>query len=301
MSKLTLEQYISRHELKLQEIVNALTIPATPINDALKYSLFSGGKRFRPLLVYLCGDMLDVNITQLDVIAAAIEIIHCYSLIHDDLPAMDNDDYRRGKLSCHRAFNEATAILVGDGMQALAIEILLTHLTIPAPQVVKIAVELLQAGGLSGMVSGQSLDLLELSKPALTESRLAEIHQLKTGRLITACVKMVLSASEGDINATQMTALNQFAYHLGLVFQMQDDYLDYYDHTNKLGKNRSSDIENHKTTYASLYSESELRQLISHHFQLIEQSLRIFQEKALPLLGLLQHLFKRTTLSTSLA
>lgn len=301
MSKYTFEQYIARHEATLQKLVETLTIPAESIKQALQYSLCSGGKRFRPLLVYLCGEMLEVELIHLDVIAAAIEVIHCYSLIHDDLPAMDNDDYRRGKLSCHRAFNEATAILVGDGMQAFAIEILLSHLKLPAPQIIRIALELLQASGMSGMVSGQALDLHELSQTNLTESRLAEIHHLKTGQLIKACIQMVVATCDTDkISSLHKESLQQFSYHLGLVFQMQDDYLDHYDQTNRLGKNRSSDIENQKTTYASFYSELDLQQLIQHHFNLIKQSLNPFGSSAHSLFLLIQQLFQRSLLiSTS--
>lgn len=124
-----ISNYIKRHEEFLRQIVNDSSVPATTICSAINYSLFPGGKRIRPILVYLTGILLDLDLKILDVIAAAIELTHCYSLIHDDLPAMDNDDLRRGKPSCHKAFDEATAILVGDGMQALAIEVLLTHLS----------------------------------------------------------------------------------------------------------------------------------------------------------------------------
>src|ERR1700742_665723 len=207
---------LAQHELVLHRLVSETSIPAPRVKEAILYSLFPGGKRVRPTLVYLSGEILGANQTCLDLIAASIELTHCYSLIHDDLPAMDNDDLRRGKLSCHKAFDEATAILAGDGMQALAIEILLTHLpaSINPTQVIEIVRELVVASGTAGMVSGQSLDLSELSKPGLSEAQLCTIHELKTGKLISACIKMVVAASEAfNLHAE---ALINYASYLGL-------------------------------------------------------------------------------------
>ena len=154
--------YKERHERVLHDLIEQADIPAERIREAMIYTLFPGGKRMRPMLVYLCGELLEIDLKTLDIIAAAIELIHCYSLVHDDLPAMDDDDTRRNKPSCHRAFDEATAILVGDGMQALAIDILLQYLpqSLPAAQIIAITHELIKACGPSGMVSGQSLILI---------------------------------------------------------------------------------------------------------------------------------------------
>src|SRR6187551_1469943 len=160
---------------------------ATPrLLDAMRYSTLAGGKRVRPILVYATGEALGASLEVLDAAAAAVELIHVYSLVHDDLPAMDNDDLRRGKPSCHKAYDEAIAILVGDGMQALAIALVLSrlnHLLSPSC-IVSMTHELVLASGVSGMVSVQSLDLSELIKPKVTEALLKEIHHLKTGRLI---------------------------------------------------------------------------------------------------------------------
>ncbi len=280
MNNQTIENYLSRHEKVLHDLLDSAIIPATRIKDAMMYALFPGGKRLRPLLVYLCGELLDVELRALDIIAAAIELTHCYSLIHDDLPAMDNDDLRRGKPSCHRAFDEATAILIGDGMQAFAIDILLSHLPqiLSYPQTVKITHELIRASGIRGMVSGQSLDLSELAKSETSEHQLREIHMLKTGQLIMACVNMVLSAGTPppSIEAT----LREFAKHLGLVFQMQDDYLDLYNLGDSLGKGRASDMANQKTTFASLYDKDELFALISLHFKHAEQAMEPFGNRS---------------------
>ncbi len=289
-----ISNYIKRHEEFLRLIINDASVPATTIRSAINYSLFTGGKRIRPVLVYLTGNLLDLDLKVLDVIAAAIELTHCYSLIHDDLPAMDNDDLRRGKPSCHKAFDEATAILAGDGMQALAIEVLLTHLSplIHPQQVIAITLELVKASGISGMVSGQSLDLSELAKSSTGEEQLREIHYLKTGRLILACIEMVLNAHPAP-EAYQL-ALRTYASHLGLVFQMQDDYLDRYAPTELLGKGRSSDLANQKTTFATLYSKDKLEEEISKHYQIALDALRVFEQKALALIELTMKLQERS-------
>ncbi|HHF7368556.1 TPA: polyprenyl synthetase family protein [Legionella bozemanae] len=291
-----ISNYIKRHEEFLRQIINDSSVPATTICSAINYSLFPGGKRIRPILVYLTGNILDLDLKILDVIAAAIELTHCYSLIHDDLPAMDNDDLRRGKPSCHKAFDEATAILVGDGMQALAIEVLLTHLSplLPPQQVIAITLELVKASGISGMVSGQSLDLSELAKSSTGEEQLREIHYLKTGRLILACIEMVLNAHSAP--EAYKAALRTYASHLGLVFQMQDDYLDRYAPAEFLGKGRSSDLANEKITFATLFSQKKLEEEISTHYQTALDALNIFDQKALALIDLTKKLHERSKL-----
>ena len=290
----TIHGFVSHHEKVLHDLLGSVEIPAQRIRDAITYSLFPGGKRLRPVLVYLCGEIIGIHQDSLDIIAAAIELTHCYSLVHDDLPAMDNDDLRRGKPSCHRAFDEATAILVGDSMQALAIDILLSNLphSLSLSQVIDVTHELVRASGASGMVSGQSLDLSELSNPSISELQLREIHLLKTGKLILACINMVLAAGHPTPDDSQ--ALRQFAHHLGLVFQMQDDYLDKYDKHDQLGKGRAADTINQKTTFATLYHQDELSTLISHHFYCAQKKLSIFKQRADDLQSFLQQLHQRT-------
>lgn len=285
--------YITHHDLVLHQLIETADIPAERLKQAIQYALFPGGKRLRPLLVYLSGEIIGVEQTCLDSIAAAIELTHCYSLIHDDLPAMDDDDFRRGKPSCHRAFDEATAILAGDGLQALAIDSLLRDLPkfLSPNQVIAVTQELLSASGPAGMVSGQSLDLSELANPLLKEEQLRAIHTLKTGKLISACIKMVLAAANPSESCT--LALTSYIDHLGLVFQMQDDYLDAYAKNNCLGKNRSSDLANQKTTFASLYSQSELQQLINYYFQHAKEALVPLGEIADDLLTLTSYLQER--------
>lgn len=276
-----IETYLNRHEQFLKQILDDAYIPANEIRSAIHYALFPGGKRIRPVLVYLVGELIEIDLNVLDIIAAAIELTHCYSLIHDDLPAMDNDDMRRGKPSCHKAFGEATAILVGDGMQALAIEILLTGLPslVDPAQVIMITQELVKASGVSGMVSGQSLDLSELAKSSISEQQLREIHHLKTGRLISACIEMVLAAHDPKYDQDKL-ALRTYANHIGLVFQMQDDYLDHYAPANVLGKGRSSDIANQKSTFATLLTKTKLEEEIDNHYQIAFDSLKLFTKNA---------------------
>lgn len=295
MNKQVIDNYTRRHEHYLEQLLNKIQIPAPKIHSALHYALFPGGKRIRPILVYLAGHLIDVKLDVLDIIAAAIELTHCYSLIHDDLPAMDNDDVRRGKPSCHKAFDEATAILVGDGMQALAIEVLLSRLssTLPASQIIAITQLLVNASGISGMVSGQSLDLSELAKTSVTEEQLREIHLLKTGKLILACFEMVLAAQPLASEQTK-SALTTYGKHIGLVFQMQDDYLDRYAPAQILGKGRSSDQANQKTTFATLFTKQQLEEEITIHYQIAIDSLGLFSTKAAALIELTRQLQNRS-------
>lgn len=298
MNNQVIEIYTNRHELFLESMIGTTLIPAKQIRDAMHYSLFPGGKRIRPVLVYLSGELIDVDLDILDVIAASIELTHCYSLIHDDLPAMDDDDLRRGKPSCHKAFDEATAILVGDGMQALAIELLLEHLSplLNPAQIIRIAQELVKASGVSGMVSGQSLDLSELAKTSVSEELLREIHMLKTGRLILACFDMVLAA-HNSVSDDIKTTLRTYGRHIGLVFQMQDDYLDCYAPANILGKGRSSDLANQKTTFATLFNKQQLEEEIAIHYQIAIDALKIFDNKANGLIELTRQLQARSNLT----
>ncbi len=285
---------LKRHESFLYAYTQSLEIPALKIKEAMEYALFSGGKRLRPLLVYACGDIVNVSEKILDIIAASIELIHCYSLIHDDLPAMDNDDYRRGKPTCHRQYDEATAILVGDALQSVAIELLLNQLPslLPLNKTIAITKELLKASGPNGMISGQSLDLTELSKPTIKENELTEIHFLKTGKLMIASMNMVLAA--GDPSQTFSKGLTTFAYHVGIAFQMQDDYLDKYGETrDKLGKKRASDTVNNKNTFATLYSEQKLIERINHHYQLAKEELQVLNQEDSYLHDLLEYMYQR--------
>ena len=294
MNNPIINEYVVRHNAYLRDVVEKADIPAPVLKDAILYSLFPGGKRLRPILVYLCGELAGARIESLDSIAAAIELIHGYSLIHDDLPAMDNDDFRRGRATCHRAFDEATAILVGDGMQGLASSVLLTQLPgiVSDRQVIQIAFELMNSSGLFGMISGQSLDLSELSQSLVTEDNLQRIHHLKTGALFSACINMALIA--GTPCDVTSTSLRQFAENLGIVFQMQDDYNDRYCSIELSGKNRASDLANQKTTYASLYEQHDLSELIDQYYEKAHRALEPLGPRASTLGELTSVLHQRT-------
>ncbi|MCB1625586.1 MAG: polyprenyl synthetase family protein, partial [Pseudomonadales bacterium] len=190
--------------------------------EAMRYSTLAGGKRVRPLLVYVTGAALGATLERLDAPAAAVELIHVYSLVHDDLPAMDNDDLRRGRPTCHRAFDEATAVLVGDALQALAFEVLVCDSPAAAPPVerLKMLQILARAIGTRGMAGGQAIDLAAVGK-SLTGAELESMHRLKTGALIHASVMLgVVSASVAS--PSNFRALSDFGWHLGLAFQIQD-------------------------------------------------------------------------------
>lgn len=282
--------YLKRHEHLLKTYIQSRIAPAPRLKEAIEHSLFPGGKRFRPLLVYFTGELTQAPLEALDTIAISVELAHCFSLVHDDLPAMDNDDYRRGKLSCHKAFDEATAILAGNGMQMLSLECLLTTpgLTLSPSVLLDIASVLLRAFGIEGMLSGQCLDLQELHT-GIDEKRLREIHGLKTGRVIEACIQSAILA--GNVSPEQKTGLTNFGQQLGLLFQIQDDYLDQYA-PQTLGKCRTSDAFNQKTTFATLYSQQALKKLILTHHEQLEASLSCFKDRATPLTTFVKSLLK---------
>lgn len=232
------------------------------LRDAMLYSALNGGKRIRPLLVYAAAACFEKsNDPALDNVAAAIECIHCYSLIHDDLPAMDDDNLRRGKPTCHIAFGEATAILAGDALQTLAFDLLSKNIFISAETQLKIIQTLAYHSGASGMVAGQSLDLLAEGKK-LAISDLDRIHHLKTGALIQASVAMGALAAGCDDQKT-LEILDQFASRLGLAFQLQDDLLDVTGNSKNLGKNTGQDEKLQKATYAILFGIDKTTQMIN--------------------------------------
>ncbi|CAH9049489.1 Farnesyl diphosphate synthase [Pseudoalteromonas holothuriae] len=221
------------------------------IKSATLYSINNGGKRLRPFLVYATGQMLGADIKDLDVVAAAIECIHSYSLVHDDLPAMDDDELRRGKPTCHIAFNEAHAILAGDALQTIAFELLSGHtFKVPATTQVKMLYTLAKASGIEGMIGGQALDLAG-TNTTVTLAELERIHKLKTGALLSAAIELGALCAL-NVEASTHQALQRYAKNVGLAFQVQDDILDIEGDTQSLGKPQGSDIENNKSTYPAL-------------------------------------------------
>lgn len=232
--------------------------------QAMRYSVLGGGKRLRALLVYTTGEALGAARAQLDPAAAAVEIIHAYSLIHDDLPAMDDDDLRRGRPSCHRAFDEGTAILAGDALQAFAFELLATRTAGMADAGrIQMMITLAAAIGTLGMAGGQAIDLGAVGRQ-LTRPELELMHRRKTGALITASVELG-AQSAGVLAGAELAALRRYGDELGLAFQIQDDILDVTGDTTTLGKPQGSDAMQDKPSYASILGLEAARALALQH------------------------------------
>jgi geranylgeranyl pyrophosphate synthase len=252
--------YQQRVENVLARMLDIEGGATTRLLEAMRYSTLGGGKRVRPVLVYASGEALGAPLDLLDAPAAAVELIHVYSLVHDDLPAMDNDDLRRGRPTCHRAFDEATAILVGDALQARAFEVLAqAPSTLSAAARLEMLRVLADAIGTRGMAGGQAIDL-ESVKQSLSEAELERMHRQKTGALIQASV--ILGAiSAGIQNAPERAALSTFGAEIGLAFQIQDDILDVEGTTQTLGKRAGADADRVKPTYPSVLGMERSRAL----------------------------------------
>jgi len=242
-----------------------LPIPAGPqarLQEAMRYAVLGGGgKRVRPVLVYAAGEAVGAGTEQLHGVACAVEIIHAYSLIHDDLPAMDDDDLRRGRPTCHRAYDEASAILAGDALQALAFEILARDTSIPCDSAARVEMIslLAQASGSNGMAGGQAIDLAAVGQ-TLSLEQLEHMHRLKTGALISASV--ILGAMAGGYqDAAGLENLQTYADCIGLAFQIRDDILDVIGDTDTLGKPQGSDEQQNKPTYPSIMGLEAAREL----------------------------------------
>ena len=219
------------------------------LHKAMRYASLSGGKRFRPLLVYSAGQAFGIAKTKLDPVAVAVEYIHAYSLIHDDLPAMDDDDLRRGRPTCHNAFDEATAILAGDALQALAFEVLASELPPESPSSLVTINTIARACGSMGMAGGQALDLGAVGL-TLSEQQLTTMHRLKTGALITASVTAPGILSGAD--AKTLGHMASFGECIGLAFQVHDDILDVTGNSELTGKSTLADAALNKPTFPSI-------------------------------------------------
>lgn len=223
------------------------------LHQAMHYAVFNGGKRLRPLLVYATGETLKADLAKLDVLACAVEFAHTYSLVHDDLPAMDDDDLRRGKPACHKAFDEATAILAGDALQTLAFtSIAYAPKTLLSDNQRLCAIEVLACAiGSRGMAGGQALDLLATGNTRSLEE-VAQIYRMKTGALIHGSIMMGIIAANIGQKSTPAIALQSYADHISLAFQIQDDILDIEGDTQTLGKTPGSDTRHAKPTYPAV-------------------------------------------------
>ena len=241
-----------RNNAQLEAWLNTLPHQQQPLIEAMRYGLLLGGKRARPFLVYITGQMLGCTLEELATPAAAVECIHAYSLIHDDLPAMDDDELRRGQPTCHIKFDEATAILTGDALQTLAFTILADgHLNPDAQaQRIKMVKALAEASGAAGMCMGQALDLAAENRDVSLQE-LEEIHRNKTGALMKCAIRLGAMAA-GSKGVEVLPLLDKYADAIGLAFQVQDDILDIISDTETLGKPKGSDQELNKSTYPAL-------------------------------------------------
>ncbi len=288
-----LDHYRRRVDQKLADVLRADHEVPDRLLDAMRYSVLGGGKRVRPLLVYASGELVGAAEDALDPVAAAVELIHAYSLVHDDLPAMDDDDLRRGRPTTHRQFDEATAILAGDALQALAFEVLATDPKLAAkPQMqVKMLAWLTRAAGPAGMVGGQALDMAAEGQ-RIDERGLERIHRGKTGALIRASIMM--PSELGDLRAEQRASLDVFARDIGLVFQIRDDLLEVEQDTATLGKNAGSDSGNDKSTYPSTLGIEGARRRAAETQQRAVGALRTLGERSDALLWLSEFILNRS-------
>jgi farnesyl diphosphate synthase len=251
-----------RTETALERWLPAATTAPARLHAAMRYSVLGGGKRMRPLLCHAAGEALGADPQRVDVAACAVELIHAYSLVHDDMPCMDNDVLRRGRPTCHVEYDEATALLVGDALQTLAFQLLAEHPATesPARQLTMLTL-LAQAAGSRGMAGGQAIDLAAVGM-ALSIEELEFMHIHKTGALIRAAV--LLGAHAGDADEETLQALGHFANRAGLLFQVVDDILDAEGSTITLGKTAGKDAAQDKPTYVSMIGLERTKELAAH-------------------------------------
>ncbi len=280
-----------RVERCLDEALPSPEQPPGRLHEAMRYAVLSGGKRVRPLLVYAAGECLQVDVAKLDVPATAIELIHAFSLVHDDLPAMDNDDLRRGQPTVHRKFDEATAILAADALQPLAFEVIAGATVLSDREVRQLATQLAAACGSVGMTGGQAIDLASEGRE-LSVAELAEMHGLKTGALIHACVMSACSLAEG-LAEPRYRAMDLFARDIGLAFQIRDDILDVEGDTAIIGKPAGSDVAQNKATWPALFGIDESRRRCRELLARALQQLEVFGDSAIPLCMLARYIVER--------
>jgi geranylgeranyl diphosphate synthase type II len=269
------QQLIDR---ELDRLVPSETVPPEMLHRAMRYSLFAGGKRVRPVLCLEAAHAICDAPRGIETAACSLEFIHTYSLIHDDLPALDNDDYRRGKLTSHKVFGEAVAILTGDALLTLAFETLAKMDGVPDDRKTRVIAELATAAGtVGGMLAGQVADLEGEGKPP--DAQLLEsIHRAKTGALLRASVRM--GAIYAGADARQLDAISRFGEHIGLAFQIVDDILDVEESSEALGKTAGKDAQQHKITFPAVYGLEESHRMAERERECAHQALAIFGERA---------------------
>jgi len=286
-----IESYTERINACLDSALPLASTHPARLHEAMRYGVFNGGKRVRPLLVYAAGECLDVDVRLLDAPAVAIELIHAFSLIHDDLPAMDDDDLRRGKPTVHVQFDEATAILAADALQPLAFSVLAGQRGVAAESSARLVQLVADACGSIGMTGGQALDLAAEGK---TQSReqLEQMYSLKTGALIHASIVSACLLSV-DIADERAVALDRFAQAIGIAFQIKDDILDVEGETHVIGKAAGADELHQKSTYPALFGVDESRRRCNELLLGALGELQPFGDRSVPLAWLARFIVER--------
>jgi len=286
-----LNEFLQKTEQELEKNCDLYFYSDSEVNKAARYSLLNAGKRVRAMLIYLTAQMCGKNWQDYTDLACGVEMIHCYSLIHDDLPCMDNDDFRRGKPSCHKAFSEDTALLAGDSLIGCGIETVANSQKFNTEDKLKAVQLMCAAMGPKGMIYGQELDL-KYETVAANKEQLAAIHRNKTGQLISLCGK--LGSLGCDLDEKQRNAIDVFFANTGLVFQIVDDILDVESSEEELGKPIGSDAENGKSTFITLYglenSKMQVKQLTEEANNLLNVH---FGEKAQDIIAYTSKLAER--------
>lgn len=291
MTETTLmDDWRTRFERVLADSLPAESADPIRLHGAMRYSALAGGKRIRPMLVYASGHALGIDLPRLDHLACALELIHAYSLIHDDLPAMDDDDWRRGRPTCHLAFDEATAILAGDALQALAFGQLSTGGQVEAETALELMNRLAEACGSTGMAGGQMLDL-NANGQDISLAQLEHIHALKTGALISLAVTG--PGIIAQVGPQQQQGLQEFGQCVGLGFQIRDDILDVTGETAKTGKATRADAARNQPTFPSLIGLEASQQRADGLLEQATAALGVLDGDTGPLLQLAQHMIRR--------
>lgn len=294
-SSFNLVAYLAERQVMIEAALDSAIPVAYPekIYEAMRYSLLAGGKRLRPVLCLATCELLGGTVEMAMPTACALEMIHTMSLIHDDLPAMDNDDYRRGRLTNHKVYGDDIAILAGDGLLSYAFELVAAKTeNVPPQQVLQVIARLGRAVGAAGLVGGQVVDLASEGLAEVSEETLTFIHTHKTGALLEACV--VCGALLAGALAVDLQRLSRYAQNIGLAFQIVDDILDVTSTSEQLGKTAGKDVEAKKVTYPSLWgieaSERQAKQLV----EAAKAELASFGEKAAPLLAIADFITSRS-------
>ncbi len=293
----SLETFLAEHSRLVEDALNrflpSADTPPEIIHQAMRHSIFAGGKRLRPILVIAGAEVAGSGPAEVLPSACAVELIHTYSLIHDDLPAMDNSPMRRGRPTCHVVFGEAIAVLAGDALHALAFELLAGNAEVPgirAGRIVQAIGELTRGIGTAGMVGGQVLDLLAVGGPT-DRATVRQIHRLKTGSLIRTCLR--IGAILGGAPSEDLEVLGRYGDHIGLAFQIVDDILDVVGEEEKMGKETGSDAALAKVTFPAVFGLAKSRELAEEATRQAVQAARPLGERGARLRDLSMFLLSR--------